>query len=107
MPAKLSIIGALFAVLVLPPSSFAKPLGGEVLLSKSCGRCHAVGKTGKSPMKKAPPFREIASRYAPKELETVIMQGAVSHYPAMPQIQFSPEDAAAIVSYLDTIKNSP
>lgn len=73
---------------------------GEALLRRNCGACHAVGPANQSPMPKAPAFRDLYARLAPKELETVILQGAVSHYPGMPQIEFSLSDTQAIMSYL-------
>ena len=54
-------------------------------------------------MKRAPAFRNIYKRYPEKELETVILQGAVSHYRDMPQIQFSLEDVSAIMAYLASL----
>ena len=32
---------------------------GKEMLQKMCARCHAVGKTGASPTKLAPPFRSF------------------------------------------------
>ncbi|MBS0249430.1 MAG: cytochrome c, partial [Proteobacteria bacterium] len=36
---------------------------GRALLSENCARCHAIGKTGASPLKGAPPFRIIGQSY--------------------------------------------
>ena len=32
---------------------------GRALLEEFCGRCHAIGKTGRSPHRYAPPFRNL------------------------------------------------
>ncbi len=73
---------------------------GQALLQKNCSRCHAVGATGDSPLKSAPPMRDVYARFAPKELEAELKEGMVSTHRHMPQIEFSDEDTAAILAYL-------
>jgi cytochrome c553 len=73
---------------------------GKAILQEKCGRCHAVEVAGESPLKIAPPMRDIYARYAPRELQEELSQGMVSKHKAMPQIEFSHEDVAAIMAYL-------
>jgi mono/diheme cytochrome c family protein len=73
---------------------------GKALLEQKCGRCHAVEATGESRLKNAPPMRDIYARFAPRELEAELREGMVSRHKAMPQIDFSREDVAAIMAYL-------
>jgi mono/diheme cytochrome c family protein len=78
-------------------------IDGRLLLQKSCSRCHSIDATGGSPLAKAPPFREIYLRYPIEQLEYGFAEGMGSRHPGMPQIQFSDEQAAAIISYLGRI----
>ena len=73
---------------------------GKALLQQHCSRCHAVGATGDSALKEAPPMRTIYRRFAPKELQAELREGMVSRHRDMPQIDFSDEDADAILAYL-------
>ena len=73
---------------------------GKVILQEKCGRCHAIEAHGDSPLKIAPPMRDIYVRFAPQELRAEIMHGMVSKHKEMPQIDFSEEDTAAILAYL-------
>jgi mono/diheme cytochrome c family protein len=73
---------------------------GKVILQEKCGRCHAIEAHGDSPLKVAPPMRDIYARFAPQELRAEIMHGMVSRHREMPQIDFSEEDTAAILAYL-------
>jgi mono/diheme cytochrome c family protein len=73
---------------------------GKATLQKECGRCHAVEAAGDSPLKIAPPMRDIYMRYAPRELEQELLEGMVSKHKTMPQIEFSHEDVRAIMAYL-------
>lgn len=73
---------------------------GKALLQANCGRCHAVGATGKSPLQAATPMRDIYARFAPRELQAELGEGMVSRHRAMPQVDFSDQDVDAILAYL-------
>ena len=73
---------------------------GKAILQEKCGRCHAVEAVGESPLKIAPPMRDIYARFAPRELQEELLEGKVSRHKEMPQIEFSHEDVAAIMAYL-------
>ena len=45
-------------------------------------------------------MRTIYARFAPKELQAELREGMVSRHRDMPQIDFSDEDADAILAYL-------
>ena len=73
---------------------------GKALLQENCGRCHAIGATGRSPLEQAQPMRTIYARFAPRELQAELREGMVSRHRDMPQIDFSNEDVDAILAYL-------
>ena len=73
---------------------------GKALLQENCGRCHAIGAVGSSPLKAAPPMRNIYAKFAPRELQAELREGMVSRHREMPQIDFSDEDVDAILAYL-------
>ena len=73
---------------------------GKAILQEKCAQCHAMGAVGESPLKLAPPMRDIYARYAPRELQAELMEGLVSRHKEMPQIDLSEEDAHAILVYL-------
>jgi cytochrome c len=81
-------------------SAADRSVEGKAILHKHCGRCHAIEAAGESPLKTAPPMRNIYSRYAPRELREKLSEGLVSKHKEMPQISFSDEDVAAILAYL-------
>ena len=76
---------------------------GKVILQEKCGRCHAIEAVGESPLKKAPPMRDIYGRFNPRELQAELSEGKVSKHSKMPQIEFSDEDVHAILTYLYTL----
>lgn len=76
---------------------------GKAILERNCGRCHALEATGASPLPQAPPLREVYRRFPIEELEVGLAEGMGSRHRDMPQIQFSTEDVAAILTYLGSI----
>jgi len=84
------------------PTTQAKP-DGKVILQKQCGRCHSIEAIGESPLKDAPPLREIYLKYPIEQLEQGPAEGMGSRHRNMPQIQFSTEEVSAILNYLGSI----
>jgi cytochrome c2 len=79
---------------------------GKAILQKYCARCHSIEPAGESPLKTAPPMRDIYGRYATRELQAELSEGMVSKHKQMPQISFSDEDVAAILAYLYDLARS-
>lgn len=77
---------------------------GHTLLRENCARCHAIDATGLSADRKAPPFREVVKKYDPAALEEALAEGIVTGHNNMPEFEFEPDQIAAIIAYLDTLK---
>jgi cytochrome c len=101
-PARGLIVGLLVCLSATANAATSSQLRsrGKALLQENCGRCHAIGSVGRSPLKGAPPMRTIYARFAPLELQAELSEGMVSRHRAMPQIDFSDEDVDAILAYL-------
>jgi len=80
---------------------------GKRLLEKICARCHAIEATGDSPLKQAPPLRDVYRKRPAQELEFEFAEGMGSRHKDMPQIQFSSEQVDAILIYLSEISGEP
>jgi mono/diheme cytochrome c family protein len=77
---------------------------GELLLTRNCARCHAVGRTGASPHPAAPPFRTLSRKYKIEGLAEALAEGLSTGHPDMPEFVFAPEDVGAIIDYLQSIQ---
>jgi mono/diheme cytochrome c family protein len=80
------------------------PMRGEQLLRENCGRCHAVGRTGESPHKLAPAFRNLGQRYRIESLEEALGEGIMSGHPDMPEFTFDADQVGDIIAYLKSIQ---
>jgi cytochrome c len=77
---------------------------GRALVTMYCTDCHATGATGESPLAIAPRFRDLHLRYDVEFLTEALVEGIVTAHPEMPQFEFDPDQAAAIVAYLKTLE---
>lgn len=77
---------------------------GRALVTKLCGECHAVGRTGASPHAGAPTFRSLDDHTDLDEFMDRLRAGLQSTHPDMPSFRFSRGDARAVVAYLRSIQ---
>jgi mono/diheme cytochrome c family protein len=82
-------------------------IDGKALLQKNCARCHSIEATGDSPLKGAPPLRQVYLKYPIEMLQYDLAEGFGSKHRDMPQIQFSSEQADAILDYLGGLVGRP
>jgi mono/diheme cytochrome c family protein len=66
--------------------------------------CHAVGKTGDSPLALAPPFRTLHDRYPVEDLEESLAEGIVTGHPTMPQFQLDAAQINDFIAYLKSLQ---
>jgi mono/diheme cytochrome c family protein len=77
---------------------------GRIVVTRSCGPCHAVGRSDTSKHREAPALRTLGRRYPIESLEEALGEGIVSGHPDMPELRFEPADVGAIVAYLNSIQ---
>jgi cytochrome c len=77
---------------------------GHALVKEFCARCHAVGRTGKSPHAGAPPFRGIGRSYDLDGFAERLERGISAGHPDMPEFVFTRADALAVQAYLRSIQ---
>lgn len=79
---------------------------GRAIAEAQCAGCHAVGEYGDSPNPASPTFRTVLSRYRADVLEEELINGIQVAHP-MPNFQFNPQGADALVAYLRSIQENP
>jgi len=98
----LSILAVLIAVSAAQAQDPARH--GLAVMQEFCARCHAIGKTGKSPHADAPPFRILGRTFDLDQFPRLLERGISSGHPDMPEFKFSEEDARDVRAYLRTIQ---
>ncbi len=78
---------------------------GEAIARRHCARCHAVTRSGSSPLREAPPFRDLHRRYPVEDLAEALTEGIRTGHPSMPEFRFDPDQAQELISYLQSLEN--
>jgi cytochrome c len=78
----------------------------KAMLENLCGRCHAVGKTGRSPNPLAPPFRHFGEKLYDTDMVQRLQDGLTTIHQDMPTFRFNRHEAAAAVNYLRSIQKA-
>ncbi|UJW83904.1 c-type cytochrome [Devosia sp. SL43] len=94
----------LVTVSAVPTLADDPVVAGRALVQMYCTDCHATEMTGDSPLPIAPRFRELYLRYDVEDLAEALVEGIVTAHPEMPQFEFDPEQATAIIAYLKTLE---
>jgi mono/diheme cytochrome c family protein len=99
------VLAAALGIGTIGPAAAAGDIKlGETLLTRDCGRCHAVGRTGASLDKGAPEFRTLGKRYPIESLEEALGEGMMSGHPDMPELKYDAGDVGGIIAYLKSIQ---
>ena len=103
----LPTLASLTALLMLGSVSIAQAQSaqrGAQYARAHCARCHAIDKTGSSPMALAPPFRILHQRYPVESLEETLGEGIVTGHPAMPELKLDPGEVGDFIAFLKTLE---
>lgn len=76
---------------------------GRAFAQANCARCHAIGRTGDSPLLKAPPFRTLHRRYPVESIAEAFAEGIKVAHP-MPQFQLEPGQIEDLIAYLKSLE---
>lgn len=115
---RLTVTAALAALLLAactsappepPPAAAQDPVvaEGQSIVEMYCADCHATGPTGESPLDIAPRFRDLHERYDVELLSEALVEGIVTAHPEMPEFEFDPDQAEAVIQYLKSLEPKP
>jgi mono/diheme cytochrome c family protein len=106
MMLRLSLRCALISLTLTTPALAAPTAAqrGQAYARSHCARCHAIGRTGQSPFRPAPPFRTLHQRYPIETLGEALAEGINTGHPAMPEFRLEPDKIHDLLSYLKTLE---
>lgn len=101
-----SLLLALWAHLVTSPLAMEpREQRGLAFAKANCAGCHAIGSSGASALKVAPPFRDLHTRYPVDTLAEALAEGIVTGHPTMPMFQLDNAQIADLIAYLKTLRH--
>lgn len=99
--------GLLMAATLLSAPAYSGEGGadeGRAIAEANCARCHAIGRSGVSPLVQAPPFRTLHNRYPVEDLAEALAEGIVVGHPEMPKFALEPFQVDALIAYLKSLE---
>lgn len=88
------------SALALSPSE----MRGRTFALTNCARCHSIDKVTQSPLRIAPPFRDLHRRYPVDTLAEAFAEGLATGHPSMPEFQLDPGQVGDLISYLKSLE---
>jgi cytochrome c len=92
------------AVSIASPALAQSAQRGLVFARAHCASCHSIDKYGTSPLRIAPPFRDLHKRYAVERLEEALGEGIVTGHPTMPEFRLDPGQVGDFIAFLKTLE---
>ena len=77
---------------------------GQAFARTNCASCHAIGRTGESPLRQAPPFRTLHRHYPVEDIAESLAEGIVTAHPGMPQFQLEMGEIGDLIAYLKPLE---
>ena len=103
-PFLLAVATVVVAVMAAQPTRADVDLAaGKAYAQNACGRCHAVGPTGASPVDKAPAFRRLHELYPVDSLAEALAEGIVTGHEGMPEFQLEADEIENLLGYIKSI----
>jgi cytochrome c len=78
---------------------------GQTFVRANCSNCHAIDRVSTSPLKIAPPFRELHLRYPVESLQEALVEGVRTGHANMPEFQLDVGQASDVIAYLKTLEH--
>ena len=77
---------------------------GQTFVRANCSTCHAIDKLSASPLKIAPPFRELHRRYPVESLQEALVEGIRTGHVNMPEFRLDAGQASDVIAYLKSLE---
>jgi mono/diheme cytochrome c family protein len=77
---------------------------GQSFARTNCARCHSIDKVTQSPLRIAPPFRVLHTRYPIESIAEALAEGISTGHAGMPEFQLEPDQIHDLLSFLKTLQ---
>ena len=99
-------VAAIFMSASAPAHAQQSPAAqrGLTFVRVHCAQCHSIDKVGESPLKIAPAFHTLHTRFPIDSLQPRLSEGITANHPTMPQFRLDADQIADVIAYLKTLQ---
>jgi mono/diheme cytochrome c family protein len=69
-----------------------------------CGQCHSLDTVSESPLKIAPPFRDLHRKYPVENLRRPLSEGIIANHPTMPQFRLDADQINDVIAFMTSLE---
>jgi cytochrome c len=69
-----------------------------------CGQCHSLDGMSESPLKIAPPFRDLHLRFPIESLRPRLSEGIIANHPTMPQFRLDADQINDVIAFMKSLQ---
>ena len=77
---------------------------GQTFARVHCSQCHSIDVASESPLKIAPPFRDLHLKYPVESLAPRLAEGITANHPTMPQFRLDADQISDVVHYMKSLE---
>jgi len=86
------------------PAQAQRVQRGVVIARTYCVSGHSIDKVSPSPLKAAPPFRDLHKKYSVETLQEALAEGIVTGHPSMPEFKFDTDQIGDFIAFLNSLR---
>jgi cytochrome c len=69
-----------------------------------CAQCHSLDTVSESPLKIAPPFRDLHLRFPVESLRRPLSEGIIANHPTMPQFRLDADQINDVIAFMKSLE---
>lgn len=77
---------------------------GQFFARTNCARCHSIDKVTDSPLRIAPPFRTLHTKYPIESLAEAFAEGISTGHGNMPEFRLETDQINDLLSFMKTLQ---
>ncbi|WP_338634176.1 cytochrome c [Afipia carboxidovorans] len=77
---------------------------GRTFARVHCAQCHSIDRVTESPLKIAPAFRTLHTRYPVETLAEALAEGISTGHPTMPEFRLDPDQVGDFIAFLQSLE---
>jgi len=77
---------------------------GLTFVRVHCAQCHSIDTASESPLKIAPPFRDLHRKYPIETLRRPLSEGIIANHPTMPQFRLEADQVNDVIAFMQSLQ---
>src|ERR1700730_10748690 len=78
---------------------------GLTFVRANCAQCHSTDTVSESPLKIAPPFRDLHLKYPVESLQRPLSEGIIANHPTMPQFRLDADQINDVIAFMKSLEH--